>query len=93
MTGSLRGYCLLSLVDKYEPNGTPVIPAVIVIAPKINDTLNFFDFFLFKIDGRRKREREKDKDKELVSEMINDYKKIIKISFMSEKSNKKKRFK
>lgn len=37
--GSERGYFFLRYVDKYDPNGTPQIPEVIVITPNLNETL------------------------------------------------------
>ena len=40
ITGSDRGYRLPNLVDRKLPSGTPIIPAIIVITPNLNDTLN-----------------------------------------------------
>lgn len=37
--GSAVGKPLTNLVDKNEPKGTPIIPAIIVMAPNLKDTL------------------------------------------------------
>ena len=39
ITGSARGNLILSLVLRIAPQGTPIIPAIIVITPKTNATL------------------------------------------------------
>lgn len=42
--GSAVGKHFTIFCDKIDPKGTPIIPAIIVIAPNLNDTLIYQNF-------------------------------------------------